>query len=536
MTQASESTFDEMKRYVRFGDADVRALAAFGAHAGPMFERIAEEFYDRTREHDAAHAVFQDEAQIMRLRASLVRWMRRMVGGPHDASYYAESEKIGRVHVRVGLPQRYVFTAMSFLRQRFEDILDAWDPALASAARRALARILDLEMAIMSETYREDSLERLQHVEALERDRLEKALERTEHRYANAVELARVLVVGMDTAGRIQMFNAEAERTTGFARDEAIGRPFAETLVPEEFRDDWNLHLPGTPGANESWEAPVRTRSGRARTIAWHLSYAPIEIAGDTDVVHFAIGVDVTEQNALRERTLLSERLASVGTLAAGLAHEIRNPLNGALLQLTFLERELRRDGRHEPEALAAARTVGDEIRRLSALVRDFLVFARPSPLTVARASLRDVCERAIAVIRADALAGHATIVTDYGTTDLQFPMDGAKIEQALLNLLRNAIEAVAAAGGGDVTLRTRRSPRKAVVEVEDTGTGLTTSDAPIFDAFFSTKPSGTGLGLSIVHRVVTDHGGTVEVSSRPRCTRFTITLPLEGPPNTESS
>jgi signal transduction histidine kinase len=104
---------------------------------------------------------------------------------------------------------------------------------------------------------------------------------------------------------------------------------------------------------------------------------------------------------------------------------------------------------------------------------------------------------------------------------------DAGKIEQVLLNLVRNAIEALQAAGTGNVVIRARRQPRFVLVEVEDDGPGLPTPDAPVFDAFFSTKPDGTGLGLAIVHRIVTDHGGTLDVDSRPGQTYFRFTIPV---------
>jgi len=96
-----------------------------------------------------------------------------------------------------------------------------------------------------------------------------------------------------------------------------------------------------------------------------------------------------------------------------------------------------------------------------------------------------------------------------------------------LLNLLGNAIDA-AGTTGGSVTLRVRRTPRQALIQVEDDGPGLPSADAPIFDAFFSTKEGGTGLGLAITHRIVTDHGGTIDVASAPGKTEFKIALPLD--------
>ena len=269
----------------------------------------------------------------------------------------------------------------------------------------------------------------------------------------------------------------------------------------------------------------MRTRAGKIRDVRWQLAYSPSE--SDDEIVLFAVGQDTTDENALAARVRQSEKLAAVGTLAAGLAHEIRNPLNGARLHLTFLERGLKRAGVADADSLEAVRVVGDEIKRLGELVSEFLDFARPKPLDKKLQSLRAICERVIQLVAPAADAAGATIALDFPVSDLEVEIDGDKVEQVLLNVLQNAIEAVAPAGGGAATLRVRRQPRKALIEIEDDGPGLPSPDAPIFDAFFSTKPHGTGLGLAIAHRIVTDHGGTIDVSSRPGSTVFRITLPL---------
>ncbi|MDB4932303.1 MAG: hypothetical protein JWM10_4787 [Myxococcaceae bacterium] len=524
----TETPFEEMKRYVRFSAADAAALARFGEVATSHFPRIAAEFYERVREHEQAHAVFTGEAQIERLRRSLVRWMERLCRGPHDKSYYEERAKIGRVHVRIGLPQRYMFTAMALIRTAFKRIADELPAAESAAARDALARILDLELAIMLETYREDFVARIQRVERQENERLRRELARSEHRYASAVELARVLVVGLDAAGRVALFNQEAERVTGYARDEVLGGDFVGLLLPEALREGEGARLlaaaAGASPVEEVWEVPVRARSGRERVVRWQLAYAGP--TPDESVALYAIGQDVTDERALQERTRQSERLAAVGTLAAGLAHEIRNPLNGALLHVTYLERALKR-GAGSDDALETTRFIGAEIQRLSALVRDFLVFARPSPPRRKPTSLQAVCLRATTVVTDDARRVKAEVTTDLASADLVVEVDADKIEQVLLNLLRNAVDAVEGAGGGHVTLRLRRQPRHALIEVEDDGPGLPSPDAPIFDAFYSTKAHGTGLGLAIVHRVLSDHGGSIEVDSRPGRTVFRVLLPI---------
>jgi signal transduction histidine kinase len=119
------------------------------------------------------------------------------------------------------------------------------------------------------------------------------------------------------------------------------------------------------------------------------------------------------------------------------------------------------------------------------------------------------------------------SLVGDHPGHDIELYADAPKLEQVLLNLVQNAIEALAPSHTGKVVLRARRHPRHVQIEVEDDGPGLANPDSPIFDAFYSTKPAGTGLGLAIAHRIVTDHGGSIQVDSRPGRTIFRVVLPF---------
>lgn len=523
-----ESLYEEMKRYVRFTDADARALAELHPHAAPRFARIAAEFYERIREHEAAHDVLKDEAQVARLQRSLVRWLDRILTGPHDEAFFVETAKIGRVHVRVGLPQHYMLTAMALIRQALARIANEAMGARATAVADAVHRLLDLELAVMLGAYHDDHVARIQRVDRMERAEVDRTLARTEHRYRHAVELSRVLIVGLDAHATVRLYNREAERVTGLGRDEVLGMAFAE-LLPEGVREEhavlFERAAAGSGAHPDVLESVIRTRSGKVRDVRWQLAYSPSEV--DDEIVLFAVGQDTTDENALAARVLQTERLAAVGTLAAGLAHEIRNPLNGAQLHLTFLERGLRKAGVEDKDTHEAVRVVGDEIRRLSELVSEFLDFARPKPLEKRAHTARALCERAAQLVGAAALAGGVSIVLDLPETELELDVDGAKIEQVLLNVLQNAVEALAPNGGGSVVVRVRRQPRRAMIEIEDDGPGLPSPDAPVFDAFFSTKPNGTGLGLAIAHRIVTDHGGDIDVQSRPGRTIFRIALPV---------
>jgi PAS domain S-box-containing protein len=513
---------------VSFGEAETRLVAALRPIARPHFGRIAQSFYDRIREHEDAHAVFTGEAQIERLQQSLQRWLDRLLSGSYDEAYFLETLQIGRVHVRVGLPQRYMLTAMALIRQELTRLCSNLGDE-ETPTREAVDRLLDLELAIMLEGYHEDFVARAQRIDRIEKHALNRALVQTEHRYVNAVELARVLIVGLDARGEIRLFNREAERVTGFGRDEVVGTSFAEAILQEDLVESFGREIKraarGDQTAPRTFECAARTKSGKYRDLRWQLAYAASEM--DDEVVLFAFGQDMTEELALKERTLQHERLAAVGTLAAGLAHEIRNPLNGAQLHVDFLDRVLRKT-EVPAAALEAVRVVGEEIERLAALVTEFLDFARPRPPQLKPTSARALSERAIQLVAHLASEANVELTLDFPSRDPVLNVDPAKIEQVLLNLLTNAVEAVTTSGGRHVILRVRRQPRSVTFEVQDDGPGLPAADAPIFDAFFSTKPNGTGLGLAITHRIVTDHGGDVAVESRPGHTVFRVQLPLD--------
>ena len=522
-----ETRFQELKRYVRFDDRDAQLLLEFRERAAPEFPRIALEFYDRIREHTDAHEVFTGEAQILRLQRTLVLWMSRVCGGTYDEAYHEQTSQIGRVHVKIGLPQRYMLTAMALIRVALLRIADRDFGADAAPTREALIRILDLELAIMLETYKDSFTERIRAVERQERLDLGSALARAERRYVNAVELASVIIVGLDRSGVILLFNREAERVTGFARDEILGRPFLEAIGPDD--PDGQLArgldeaLAGRAPAEFS-EGLLRTRAGKLRDVLWTLGYAGEQ--QEDEIVLFAIGRDLTETRAMEERTRQAEKLAAIGTLAAGLAHEIRNPLNGAQLHLSFLERSIKKKA-SEQDMLEATRVVADEITRLAQLVTEFLDFARPKPLQLKPTSLFKLCEHARSLVLTQAAGVGVELKCDLPSADLEFEADQAKLTQVLLNLLQNAVESTGSGGGGSVVLRARRTPRHVLLDVEDDGPGLPSPEAPIFDAFFSTKEGGTGLGLAITHRIVTDHGGSIDVSSTTGKTTFRVILPL---------
>jgi signal transduction histidine kinase len=166
-----ETVFEELKRYVRFGEADESALRALHGAAFPLLEQVAHVFYDRILTHEQARkALVGGESRVGHLKVTLRRWLDTLLSGPWDEAYWADRVNIGKVHVRIGLPQHYMFGAMNVIRVELAAIAyDAFHerPEELQAVRNALGKILDLELAVMLHTYRDDLLAQQARVERL---------------------------------------------------------------------------------------------------------------------------------------------------------------------------------------------------------------------------------------------------------------------------------------------------------------------------------------------------------------------------------
>ena len=493
----------DLKRYVRFENEDSRRVIDAHQHVAAHFEQVSAVFYERLRESPDAYAIMRNDQQTERLRRSLVVWMQQVFRGPHDDAHFARTAFIGHVHVDVGLPERYMVAAMNVIRTELVGVLLARDLVSHS---ESVSVLFDLELAIMLDAFAEHFTERLKHAS--------QATHVAD--VARAIDNLGVVVIGLDDNKAIRFFNDEAERITGYGRDQVIGRPVA-FLFPND------PHLPKRNGAiatTESFDLSLVTRAGRTRALRAHLKGFD---GGQAGLSMFLTGADITDELALEERTRQAERLASIGRLAAGLAHEIRNPLNGAHLHLTILERTLKSGltGAANADALDSVHTVSKEVQRLSALVTEFLQFAKPQPLQLHELSLHEVCQHAAHLLGPEAVRRDITLTLDLPLTEAMVRGDRDKLSQVLINLIQNAFEAIATPSHrdesplGTVTLRVRRQPRTVTAEVIDDGPGVKSGDGSIFDAFFSTKAQGTGLGLSIAHRIVEDHGGALTYESR---------------------
>jgi two-component system sensor histidine kinase HydH len=234
------------------------------------------------------------------------------------------------------------------------------------------------------------------------------------------------------------------------------------------------------------------------------------------------------EKRDLARRAQLAEKLAAIGTMAAGVAHEIRNPLNAAQLQLQLAERRLRAiETADLSPALECVALVRTEMDRLNRTVEEILAFARPAVLDLVSADLSATVATVARFLAPDVEARGVALFVEGTAQPVRARYDEDRIKQVVINLVRNAVEA--AGQGGEVRVAVRPKGDVVELEVEDSGPGLPEGADP-FVPFFTTKARGTGLGLPTAHRIVTEHGGTLYLTRRDARTTFVAEIPLAGP------
>jgi len=358
----------------------------------------------------------------------------------------------------------------------------------------------------------------------------EEALRRSEATSRAFLDSASESIVITNAAGSIVRVNAKTEQMFGYARGELIGQP-VEVLVPGRLRD---AHI----GHRAGYMAAPRVRSmGRGLDLAGVKKDGtefPVEVSlsfveTDEGIRAIAFVTDISERLAFQRAARQADKLAALGTLSAGIAHEINNPIGiiTSRVEVMLLEAE----GEDLPAELRKdLDVILRHARRVASITQGLLSFARQSPGVRARVNLNRVVEEMLQLVRKDMDRARVQVTLRRDEALPEIVADANAIGQVLLNLLTNARRAIP--DGGEITIETGHDPeaRSVRLVVRDTGTGI----APevllrIFDPFFTTKPDGTGLGLSVSHGIIHDHQGSVDVESEVgKGTTFTVTLPME--------
>jgi PAS domain S-box-containing protein len=357
-----------------------------------------------------------------------------------------------------------------------------------------------------------------------EQEKLGEEVRRAERHLASVVDSANDLVVSMDPQGRILTWNRAAEHTSGFRLEEVKGW-YLPDLCAEEERQEmplWLAQWAKGQFTKKSIEINLRTKRGKEVPISWTGSRMVDDEHRIVGLV--AVGRDLTERKRLEAQLIQSAKLTSLGVMAGGIAHEIRNPLaiSSAAAQL-LLERP--DDERLRKEA---TEKIYSGVQRASYIIENLLKFARPPEERMVPTNINESLEETLSLLANQLRVQRVKLRKDFAP-DLP-PVVGNKslLQQVFSNMILNACNAMP--DGGSLTVVTRATKTGVEIQFADTGVGIPTEHlSKIFDPFFTTMPvgKGVGLGLSISYSIVQQHQGAIEVMSQVgQGTIFTIRLP----------
>jgi two-component system sensor histidine kinase PilS (NtrC family) len=297
-----------------------------------------------------------------------------------------------------------------------------------------------------------------------------------------------------------------------------IGRPFDEVFRRHGGPDPWR-ESSLVERASLRVEGSI---AGRREETLLGMTFSPLRDERERISGVICAFQDLTQIRRMEEQVRRSDRLAAIGELAAGMAHEIRNPLASLSGSVKLLSEELRLEG----EGRELMGIVTREVGRLNALITDFLQYASPRPPQLRETSLRELLQETATLIGQTRGALWRIAVVAPGEDAFRAEVDAQMIRQLLWNLTLNAMEAMP--GGGTVTVALAEEGEEVRIDVSDSGAGIAAGDLnKVFTPFYSTKEGGTGLGLAIVFKIVENHRGHIEVESTPgRGTTVRVALP----------
>ena len=334
----------------------------------------------------------------------------------------------------------------------------------------------------------------------------------------NVVENVPIGLLALDHQGKIAAFNRGAEAILQMSALQVIGQS-AERILPAGLLDEINH----SKKQADVIEKEIECKMADGKMVPLEIGASSLKDENDVFLGNVLLFKDLTEVRTLRREVARSQRLASVGRLAAGVAHEIRNPLSSIKGFATYFKERYP----DRPEDQQTADIMIQEVDRLNRVVGQLLEFARPISIKPKTISLEDLLNDAVRLIKERAAEKNITVNTR-NTTQINTAWgDPDRINQILLNLFLNAIDAMENGGELDVEISSDDS-REICISVSDTGCGISPQDIPrVFDPYFTTKSTGTGLGLAIAHNIAEAMGGRISVESpQDRGTIFRVFFP----------
>ena len=350
----------------------------------------------------------------------------------------------------------------------------------------------------------------LQRLNALAEQRAETVTSRTE----NILQCVSNGVITFDVAGTVTTVNRAAEEILGIPQDEAIGK-----TCPELFDQGDLCRLVQDALEHRATARRMETELPRKQGRIW----LGFNTALLTDRTGKGLGVilsfsDLTDVKQLQEQVELKERLSALGEMSAGIAHELRNPMAVIAGYLKLLAKQ------QDPQGRNIISDIQAEINGMNRIIGDLLTFARPTALNRTQVGLRDMVDACLESVL-NARGDGAEIRSIVNVPDAMVAVDEVLMRQALGNIIQNAVDAMA--DGGTLTIAAGAEGERSIL-VRDTGPGIPQENIKkIFLPFFTTREKGVGMGLALAHKIVTSHGGRIDVESEPgRGTTFQVILP----------
>ncbi len=349
-------------------------------------------------------------------------------------------------------------------------------------------------------------------------------------------------VVFIDAAAEIVRFNAAAEEMFGYTAKELIGQK-VNVLMPDPYASEHDGYLERYESGGRASEGNEQTELlGRIRMVqgkrkdgtVFPIEVSVSELLTEGGAQYAAVIRDVSEKVRLQQELIERERLAAVGTTTAKLAHEIGNPLNNLYLHIQLVKRRLARLRVRDTDALESLELAISEVRRLSGLLNEFRSLSRRPELDFNVLDVRDLLDQILLLVQPDLVESKIEVISELPTESLKIWADDARLKQVLLNIIKNAIEAMPT--GGCIRLSARYAASCTELLISDDGPGLDPTIG-VFDPFTTTKADGTGLGLPIARQIIEAHDGNISYETAPgEGTTFVICLPAAPPPKSELS
>ena len=330
------------------------------------------------------------------------------------------------------------------------------------------------------------------------------------------VENMPIGLIAVDNNRRIALLNHVAGSILSISLPDISGKA-AEVILPSAL---WKL-ISGLEDQKGVIETEIECILNNGKTVPLEASATALKDEKGNFLGYVILFKDLSEVRSLRREVARSQRLASLGSLAAGVAHEIRNPLSSIKGFATyFLERQ------EKLEDKEIAKVMIHEVDRLNRVVSQLVELAMPVSVSKKPVPLSAVIEKSLKILEREAANKNIEIKTIFPSIEPLYAIDEDRIKQVLLNLYLNGIESMEK--GGILSIELSEKNGEAIIKISDTGCGISEKDlAHVFDPYFTTKRTGTGLGLAIVHNIIEAHGGKITAESRPgNETVFTIYLP----------